>query len=176
MAMEEFRKKILKVSEKRNYKVTNSLGVYDGYKWLRKQQWLNIGRPLKEHEYYSIIRSVNNYIVDYLLQSKDIELPCKMGSIDIRKHPVNIKIINGKIKTTLPIDWERTLKLWYEDEESYTNKTLIRQECKEIFRVHYDKSKANYNNQVYMQLLPNRYLKRGLSKKIKNKLIDAFIQ
>jgi hypothetical protein len=43
----------------RYYKVNNSLGVYDAYKWIRKNKWFNIGRPLKEHEFYSIIRKVN---------------------------------------------------------------------------------------------------------------------
>ena len=44
----------------------------------------------------------------------------------LRKGDVYIGIGNdGKLKTNLPIDWNKTLELWYEDEESYKNKTLI---------------------------------------------------
>ena len=46
----------------RNYKITNSIGVYDLYKLIRKNHWYDIGRPLKEHEFYAIIRKVNSLL------------------------------------------------------------------------------------------------------------------
>ena len=56
--MDDFRKEVLKVNKSRVHKVNNSLGVYDAYKWLRKNKWLDVG-PISEHDYYTIIRTVN---------------------------------------------------------------------------------------------------------------------
>ena len=97
-----------------------------------------------------------------------------MGSIELRKYNAEVSIKNDEIITNLPIDWNRTLQLWEEDEESYKNKLLVRMEEKEIFKVFYNKRIANYNNKAFMKFEVNRYLKRGLTQRIKNKLIDAF--
>jgi hypothetical protein len=56
-----------------------------------------------------------------------------MGTIELRKRPVTYDIKNGKLKVSAPIDWDKTLKLWYEDEESFNKKTLVKVEEKEIF-------------------------------------------
>ena len=54
--MDNFRRKILKVDDGGHlHKIRNSIGIYDIYKMLRKNKWLNIGRPLTEHEFYTII-------------------------------------------------------------------------------------------------------------------------
>ena len=42
-----------------------------------------------------------------------------MGRLELRKVNINPKIINGKLIVSKPIDWDRTLKLWYEDNESF---------------------------------------------------------
>jgi hypothetical protein len=47
--MDEFRKRVLKVSGPRKHKVNNSFGVYDCYKAIRKNKWFNIGKPIPEH-------------------------------------------------------------------------------------------------------------------------------
>jgi hypothetical protein len=59
--------------------------------------------------------------------------------LELRKYDASIKIVDGKVKTNLPIDWDKTLKLWYEDEEAYKQRTLIKMEEKEIYKVHYNK-------------------------------------
>ena len=118
MAYEEFRSKILHLKNTRKSKVNNSLGVYDAYKWIRKNRWLNIGRCLTEHEFYSIIRKVNNYLADSFLQGNDIKLPHRMGRIELRKYDVRVSFDGEKAKTNLPIDWDKTLKLRYRDWET----------------------------------------------------------
>jgi hypothetical protein len=60
----QFRNRIKKVSSSRVHKVTNSIGVYDSYKWIRKNKWYNIPRPLKEGEFYKIVRSINLYLAE----------------------------------------------------------------------------------------------------------------
>lgn len=132
--MDEFRKNILKVHDSRVHKIHKSLGVYDAYKWARKKKWLDIKQPITEHDYYAIIRGVNKLIANKFLKTGFVRLPERMGDITLRKTPTKIKLVDGKIKTNLPIDWDTTLKLWSEDKESYNNKVLIRSEEKELLR------------------------------------------
>lgn len=175
MTYEEFKSKVQHLSESRKHKVTNSIGVYSAYKWIRKNRWLNIGRCLTEHEFYSIIRKVNGYLADSFLHGNDIKLPHRMGRIELRKYNVRVSLDGEKVKTNLPIDWDKTLKLWYEDEEAYKNKTLVKMEEKEIFKVYYNKQLADYNNQVFYEFNVNRELKKALKKNIKEGRVDAFL-
>lgn len=174
METTDFRKRILKVNEPRKHRINNSIGVYNIYKAIRKNKWLDIGRPVTEHEFYTIIRSVNNMLADNLLNGEDVILPHRMGRLEIRKRNAYITFKDGKLKTNLPIDWDNTLKLWAEDKEAYESKTLIRMEEKEIYRVFYNRGKALYENKSFYSFEPNRDIKRGLKSRIKNRLIDAF--
>lgn len=174
MTYEEFKSEVQHLSSPRKHKVTNSIGVYSAYKWIRKNKWLNIGRPLTEHEFYSIIRKVNDYLADSFLHGNDIKLPHRMGRIELRKYDVRVSFDGEKVKTNLPIDWDRTLKLWYEDEEAYENKTLVKVEEKEIFKVYYNRQLANYNNQSFYEFNVNRELKKRLKQRIKEGKLDAF--
>lgn len=171
---EDFRKEVLNLNGTRKHKVTNSNGVYQSYKWIRKHKWLDIGRPLTEHEFYTIVRKVNNYLAEELINGNDVTLPYNMGRLELRKNKPKIGIKNGKIKTNLPIDWDRTLKLWCEDKESFENKTLIKMEEKEIFKVYYNKLKCDFNNQSFYEFTINRDIKKRLKQKIKEGQIDAF--
>ena len=152
----EFKKRIRKVTEHRKHSVRNSLGVYDCYKWIRKNKWLNIGRILTEHEFYSIIRQVNNLIAESIASGEEVTFPERMGTIELRKHEKNIVLDNGKIKTNLPIDWNATLELWYNDEESYKQKTLVRMDEEELYKLHYNTYKANFANKSFYEFFFNK--------------------
>jgi len=84
-------------------------------------------------------------------------------------------IVNGKLVTSLPIDWDKTLQLWYEDKEAFDNKTLVRIETEEVFKVYYNKQSANYNNKSFYEFKPNRELKRRLSKYAREGYLDAYL-
>lgn len=172
--MDDFRKEILKVNKSRVHKVHNSLGVYDGYKWLRKNKWLDIGY-ISEHDYYAIIRTTNKALINNFFKTGSIKFPERMGELLLRKFPARIILDKGKMKTNLPVDWDATLNLWAEDKEAYSNKTLIRAEEKELFKVLYDKSKALYNNKSFYEFDINREVKLSLKSLIKKGQIDAFI-
>lgn len=168
------REEILKVTESRNHKVKNSWGVYDAYKWIRKHQWFNIGRPLLEHEFYSIIRTVNKILAEYIEEGMAVKLPCRMGELALRKAKNFIKLEDGKLITNKPVDWDRTLKLWCEDKQAYTDKILVRDDkSKYTYRIVYIKYKANYNNKLYMEFKPNRVIKRTVTTKLNNGITDA---
>lgn len=172
--MDNFRREVLKVNKSRVHKVKNSLGVYDAYKWLRKNKWLDM-EPISEHDFYAIIRAVNKALAKSFLHLGSIKLPLRMGEIILRKYHPSITSQDGKIKTNLPVDWDSTLQLWSEDKESYKKRTLIRLEEKEVFKVLYDKSKALYNNKSFYTLELNRDIKLSLKKQLKNGLLDAFM-
>lgn len=172
--IEDFRREVLKLDKPRTHKVRNSNGVYDAYKWVRKNKWLDIGRPVTEHEFYSIIRQINDLFVESILRGEDIVLPHRLGTIELRKYDTKIAICNDRLVTNLPIDWDKTLKLWSEDEEAYKERALVKMEEKEIFKVFYNKRTANYENKSFMQFEVNRDLKKRLKQKIKSKTIDAF--
>ena len=172
--MDNFRREVLKVNKSRVHKVKNSLGVYDAYKWLRKNKWLDM-EPISEHDFYAIIRAVNKALAKSFLHLGSINLPLRMGEIILRKYHPSITSQDGKIKTNLPVDWDSTLQLWSEDKESYKKRTLIRLEEKEVFKVLYDKSKALYNNKSFYTLELNRDIKLSLKKQLKNGLLDAFM-
>ena len=171
----DFKSAIQGLQNTRTHKITNSLGVYDAYKYIRKNKWLNIDRPLTEHEFYQIIRRINNYLAEELINGNDIIFPNRMGKLELRKRN-SLPIIDkkGNIKVTYAIDWDSTLKLWYDDEEAFNNKTLVKFPEKSIFRVKYNKSTANYENKSFMEFQVNRSIKTRLKQKIKNNEIDAF--
>lgn len=173
--MDEFRRQVLKVDGPRVHKVNNSYGVYDAYKYIRKNKWFDIGQPVTEHQFYSIIRRMNNLLAEALIHGHDIELPCRMGTIEVRKYDARVSIEDGKVKTNLPIDWDRTLKLWSEDEEAYKERTLIKMEEKEIFSIYYNRTKAKYENKSFYEFNPNRQLKLMLKRNIKAGRLDAFL-
>ena len=74
---------------------------------------------MKEGEFYKIIRRVNQYLAEELSNGHEIHLPHRLGILELRKRPTRIEIVDNKLVTTLPIDWDATLKLWYEDEQAY---------------------------------------------------------
>lgn len=176
ISLGEFRDKVLKrYGGNKHYKVTGSLGVYDAYKYIRKNKWFNIGRPLKENEFYSIIRRINDLLAENLINGRDIILPYAMGRIELRKNLPSIEIKNGKVVAKVPIDWDRTLKLWYEDEEAYKERTLVKMEEKEYFKVYYNRIVAKYNNKAFYEFIPNTFIKKALKDRIKEGRLDAFL-
>jgi len=102
------------------------MGVYDCYKTLRKNHWYNIGRPLTEKEFYSIIRTINNYLAEELSRGNDIILPHRMGKLEVRKYEPYVKLINNEVVTNRPVDWNKTLELWYNNKEAKDKKLLIK--------------------------------------------------
>ena len=176
MEYDDFRKRTLKAEEKKHrFKVTNSYGNKQAWRWVKKNKWLDIGEPLTEREFGTIIKAINKHLQDQLLSGKDAPFPNRMGRLEIRKFEAKREIREGKLVTNLPVNWELTLKLWYADEESKKNKTLIRYENLTRFKVYYNKEFATFNNKNFYKFTPIRALKIGLKEAIVNKGLDAHI-
>lgn len=167
---------IKKVTGPRHHKVNNSLGVYDAYRWYRKNKPKDKKYVLTSSQYFKIIRTLNQALAQQLIDKGKIVLPERLGIVEIKKYTPTIKLENNKIKTNLPIDWNATVNLWCEDKECKQNKTLVRKNVAYVFKIRYDKTKANYNNKSFYQFTPNRQLKIALKDVINNNpKYDAFI-
>lgn len=157
----------------RNYKITNSWGVYQAYKAIRKHGWFNIGRPLKEHEFYTIIRSINKRLAENIINGETVVFPEQMGSLELRKYPKGVSFVNGKLKNTYPIDWGSTNKLWAEDAEEKAKHTLIRYESPMVYHVRYCKENATYENKIFYQFRLHQKIRKRLKDNIINGKTDT---
>lgn len=174
MTYEEFRIGKLKANQKKHhFKVNNSYGTKDAYRWAMKNRLIR--RELKETDYRKIINALNQSLQDQLLSGKDMKFPERLGRVEVRKYKTFVNLEEDKIKTNLAVDWDKTLRLWYEDEEACDNKTLIRCETDEKFRIIYNKRKAKYNNKVFYEFSPTRQIKLKLKELINNKGFDALL-
>lgn len=174
MNLEEYRKEVLKVDKPRKTTIRNSYGVYDAYKFYRKNKPKDPQYVLTESQYFSIVRQINLLLAQDLLHQKDIVFPFSMGRLEIRKYIPNVSLKNGKVKSTYPIDWDGTIRLWYEDEEARNKKLILKKKEKEVFRIGYNKSKAMYKNKKYFEFIVNRGLKRSLKDIISQGNFEAF--
>lgn len=175
MSLESYRKEVLKVNQPRKTTVKNSYGVYDAYKYYRKNKPKDKKYIISESQYFSIIRTLNLLLCKELLDQKDIVFPLAMGRVEVRKHTPEVKVDkDGKIKATYPIDWDSTIRLWYEDGISRRKKLIVKKKEKEVFRIRYNKSHARYKNKEYYEFKVNRALKLSLRDVIKEGNFDAF--
>ena len=154
-------------------RIRNSWGVYDAYKYIRRNKWYDIGRPLTEHEFYAIVRTVNNLLAEEIANGVTVVFPCGMGKLELTKYEVGAFFKDGMLKVTYPIDWEETVRLWYRDEEARKDKSLVRNENRYVYKVRYSKSCANYENKTFYRFSLNRRIKRSLKPNIEQGKIDA---
>lgn len=174
MDLQEYRKGVLKVDKPRKTSISNSWGVYDAFKYYRKNKPKDKKYVLSESQYFAIVRRTNLLLVEELFNQNDIVFPYSMGRLEVRKTIPRVYIDNGKIKSTYPIDWDGTIRLWYEDQESRKKKTLLKKKEKAVFRIVYNKSKAFYTNKDYFEFKVNRPLKLALRDVILQGDFDAF--
>lgn len=157
----------------RKFRVTGSWGVYDAYKWLRRRKWQDTGQPLTEHQFYTIVREVNKALAEEVSKGRRVTLPHRMGALELVKRENRAVLEGGRLKTTYPVDWGATERLWQEDEESRIQKRLVKYTDKHCYRTGYFKGRANYGNKAFYRFFPVRALKLRLKEKIQNKETDA---
>lgn len=174
MAFEDFIKDVKKVNKERHHKVSNSYGSKDAFHFYRKIKPDDSKYVLTDCQYLRIIRLINNRLRDSLIQGEDIILPERMGRLEVRKRAITKEFKNGKLKLTSPVDWNTTLRLWYDNPICKNKKQLVRQDVDFIFRVLYNVNKAKYENKTFYEFYTNRDIKLGLKKNIKLNKIDAF--
>ena len=173
MTLEEYIKEKTHTDKPNHYKVTGCVGVRDFHKMIRKHKWFNIGRPVSEHEFYVIIRSINKLLADNLVKEGSMVIPATMGKLEIAKKNTEPKVHKGKLCIKYPIDWQSTLKLWYEDKEAEKNKIVVRFENEYTYHIKFDKYKSTCGNKCFYEFTPHRRVKRALRDSINEGIIDA---
>lgn len=174
ISLEEFKKRVSKVTGPHIHKIRNSWGVDAYYRFYRKNRPRDPEYVLTESQYCSIIRGMNNLIRDALAMGEETALPCRMGKLEIRKSTVFLSKKGGRIRPVLRIDWPRTLELWYSDPEAYKDRIPVLIEEKERFQIHYNRSGAKYKNRAFYKFSPNRELRRKLNRNISEGIVDAY--
>ena len=169
VTFEEFEKAIRKKTEKRKHKIKNSGGEYDFYKWLRKRGWKDIGGLLTEKDFYALMSDIFSQVADRVVLGESLKLPYRMGVIELGKKNGVVKYNEKGFYSNYQIDWQKTIKLWYEDKEAMQKKQLVRIVEKSIYKIGYFKKIT-----PFMALFPNRTLKQRIKEAIKNNEIDAF--
>ena len=174
MTYEDFRIDTLKANKKKHhFEIRDSYGTKDAYRWCIKNRLIN--KSLSEKDFRIIINTLNQSFQDQLLQGKEAKLPASMGRIEVRKFNTFVGLEEGRIRTNRAVDWDRTLRLWYEDEESREAKTLVRCETDEKFKFYYNKKTATYNNKIFYDFTPARSLKLKLKELIDKQGFDALL-
>ena len=171
----DFRADILGLREDKEFKISHSYGTKQGWRWLKKNKWLDVGQPVTERQFGQIIKGVNKILINRFLKGSDIKFPHRMGKLELRKYTPSIEVHEDKIITNLPINWKETLKLWHADEEAKAEKKLVRRETKEIFKILYNKHSSFYKNKRFMQFTAARSLKKKIKKTADDNRLDAFI-
>ena len=166
--------KTYKGVKKGEQKVRNCWGAYDYFKKFRKErpktkEWL-----INEHTFYVLQRTVNMRFMQLLLQNFRIELPRRLGAIEIVKSPRKVELdAEGKLKTNRAIDWESTMQLWFEDPEAKEKKTLVRFDDTSLYKVIYRKKDAIYSNKSFYEFRLNSEGKRAIKNIVANGDVGA---
>lgn len=112
------------------------------------------GLGIKEKEFSSIVKKVNERIAQSILEGDLVRLPCSMGTIiPIQKEAMYVNK-KGKVVICKPVDWKATLALWEEDEEAKKENFKVRHDVDTVYRIIYNKKGANYRNKFYIQFKP----------------------
>lgn len=164
---DEFRWKLLKIGEKKgNYSINNSYGAKDIYRWIKKNKFFDIGAEFTESEFRIIINEINNAVLETVLMGKKYNIPCNMGSFDIVEHKCENKIRDGKLVSNFAIDWDSTVKLWYEDIESKNNKVLIRHEYRYTYKFTYSRNRKKLTNLTFFNFTEARNVRFKIRRKL----------
>lgn len=122
----------------------------------------------------TVVNTVLEEVAERILRGEQVKLPCLMGSIGLRRKERKVKLDeNGKPKINTPVNWGATVKLWAEDENARLNKTVVRQECKNIYSIIHTKDNIIYLSANRILFTPTRSLKLRLRDKLKEGEIDC---
>lgn len=156
------------------HKIAHCLGVRDAWKWVRKNKWEALNYNHCDSKLYStIINKVHQAFVEYLINGHTIDFPHQMGGISICSYPSKVIFVNGKVSNNYRADWKKTLKLWFEDEEAFKSRIVVKRRQNNIYFIRYNKNRAKYHNMKLYQFRANRSLVRKVGKAIEEGAVRA---
>lgn len=89
-----------------------------------KQYCKEVDNPVDIKTYLLIAADYNKFLIDNVLEGKEVTLPSRMGTITVIGRKQNVRFEDGKVKGLAP-DWVKTKKLWDENPEAKKEKKLI---------------------------------------------------
>ncbi len=175
-SFEEYKNTIKKVKGPRKHKVQRAYGVQDAYRHYMKKCNAKKIKYLSSSDYYKIIRGVNKLFGQIIIDGEIVRLPCRMGEIFAGKYDATPRFnLEGELKFYYPIDWENTFKLWYEDEEAYENRTFVRFQSRENYKIFLSKRHASFQHQKYYKFNVNRLINQQIKYKLQEGTMSGFL-
>jgi len=172
MDYKEYREKKLKLRAPHKFKVTHSHTSKDIYRWIIKNN-KDLKSKFTEKEFGIVVKTLNRALRDRLLEGRVVRFPKNLGKLELLKVPLQVKLIDGKLKVPYAVDWGETLHLWHEDKEAEKEKRVIYRQREEMIIIRYNKKYAVFNNKSFYSFIPTRDLKKEVSDKAKEGLLDA---
>ena len=159
LSSQEYDTLIRKAGQIHEYGVNHSYGIRDYYRAYRKQ----IKNEVTEQLYSKIIDEVVQAMIDELKKDAYVVLPLGFGFLSTTYLKNRVRIVDSKLKVNGIIDWYKTIKMWYDDEEARNNKQVIYKEktCNKIAK--YSKSGKVFKNKQYLKLVIKRSVFKELT-------------
>lgn len=171
--LKDFMVEIKRAHQTRKHKVTNSYDTKDFYRNYIKGLDKNSEYYISEKQYGNILKVTNDLIMEKLLEGFQVVFPYNLGCLQIESSKNKFYYKNGELKTTYMIDWNETIKLWFEDDECRKNKTFVRRDNAEKYIVRYHHAKGKLKNKTLLYFLPCRRLTDKIEQKRKEEGINA---
>lgn len=150
MTEKEFNVLVRRANEPRIRTFENTYDTRDYYRYFQKKYGRNI---ISEAEFGKILRAVNESYVEDLNADKFVVLPKSVGRMQVTYKYTGVKEVDGEIKVLRKKDWNKTVSLWYEDEEARANKTIVYHDSKRIRKPRYYKHRHSFKNQMFFIFL-----------------------
>lgn len=167
----EFRHEVLKLNGSRKHKTTNSNGIKEAWRWLKKNKFFG-EEPFTEAILGKVVKEFNTEVFNSVVLGKDCTLPY-LGTLKVIKKERFYTKDGNKVITNLGVDWDRTLKLWESDSKSYKEKKLIYSESNYIYHIKFVWNGVKHRS-LY-KFFPSLKLKRTLKKNIYAGITDALL-
>lgn len=164
MTLSEFRGS-LNAGIPRNVLISRSVGVEDIWKKIRKNKWPNIGKHIPLKIFIRVIRKINDYVKEDLLTNGRFYFPMKLGRLYPYILTKKVWLENGKVKDNLSIDWATTTKLWYEDEEAFRDKIIVKNNKEKSYVLMYSKIAVSPKWFRFFYFKPNQALTREYNRR-----------
>lgn len=149
----------------RNHKIHSDYGANEYY-----TNYVKHGGKLTRSQFGKILKDLNLKIAEQILSGYSFKMPSRMGALTVTKKKEIIGIKDGNVFTNRPVDIKATMKLWDECPEAKAEKKLVRFINKHtngyIYKIAYNRFYATFKNKSAYSIQVNRWLKRGLAKKI----------
>lgn len=160
--------KTLKRDKKRNSVITNSYNTQDFYNYYKKELSKKNKKALDNKTFRKIINEMHHELRERIADGEIIELPYGVGELLLISTSPKVKLKDNKPVNIFKVNWIETLKLWNNDKEAESNKTLVKYIEKEVFRVVLIKNHCNYKNKEYIKFRTGRRFKNFLKDRVDN--------